>query len=138
MLFDLKKQSIKGGVKLSSVEEDLFKKLSCNMDKALKRAEEIKLNENSKLLKKSSPPQPLSNRTASKTEQNDEQTAFDDGISASFSQLRNGASALGGGSFTKDELAVLRHGSNINERNYVPFFPEIDVKERFFFSIPFT
>ena len=40
-------------------------------------------------------------------------------------------------SFTESEIAVLRHGSSINSRNYVPFFPEIDKKEKFSFPIPF-
>lgn len=59
-----------------------------------------------------------------------------------FSKLRLNDSADGsgstGGSFTQDELNVLRNGSNINGRSYVPFFPHIDAKERFSFSIPFT
>ncbi|CAF0761328.1 unnamed protein product [Brachionus calyciflorus] len=41
-------------------------------------------------------------------------------------------------SFTKDEIDVLRHGSFINGRDYVPFFPEIDSKEKFFLQIPFN
>jgi calpain-7 len=40
--------------------------------------------------------------------------------------------------FGKEEIAVLRRGSFINNREYVPFFPEIDSKEKFFFPIPFT
>ena len=38
---------------------------------------------------------------------------------------------------TKDEIDVLRYGSFINGRNFVPFFTEIDSKEKFFFQIPF-
>lgn len=40
--------------------------------------------------------------------------------------------------FSKDEIAVLRRGSFINQRNYVPFFPEVDRKEKFYFAMPFT
>jgi calpain-7 len=48
------------------------------------------------------------------------------------------AGGSGGGRFGKEEISVLRHGSFINGREYVPFFPEIDSKERFFFPVPFT
>jgi hypothetical protein len=44
----------------------------------------------------------------------------------------------GGPAFTKDEINVLRYGSIINGRSYVPFLGEIDKKEKFSFSIPFT
>ena len=40
--------------------------------------------------------------------------------------------------FTKHEIDVLRRGSFINSRSYVPFFPEIDTKEKFFLPLPFT
>ncbi len=40
--------------------------------------------------------------------------------------------------FTKHEIDVLRRGSFINNRYYVPFFPEIDTKEKFFLPLPFT
>jgi len=40
-------------------------------------------------------------------------------------------------SFNKDEIDVLRRGSLINGRNYVPFFEELDMKEKFNFSIPY-
>lgn len=40
--------------------------------------------------------------------------------------------------FTSDEIAVLRRGSSINSRNYVPFFSHLDSKEKFFFTIPFS
>jgi hypothetical protein len=39
--------------------------------------------------------------------------------------------------FSKEELDVLRFGSTINGRNYLPYLPEIDGKEKFFFQIPF-
>ena len=32
---------------------------------------------------------------------------------------------------------MLRRGSSINGRNYVPFFEELDTKEKFNFSIPY-
>ena len=43
-------------------------------------------------------------------------------------------------SFSKEEISVLRHGSTINGRDYVPFFSEIDTKNEKFhnFQIPFT
>ncbi len=43
-------------------------------------------------------------------------------------------------SFSKEEIDVLRHGSRINGRDYVPFFSEIDTKNEKFhnFPIPFT
>ena len=43
-------------------------------------------------------------------------------------------------SFSKEEIDVLRHGSRINGRDYVPFFNEIDTKNEKFhnFPIPFT
>lgn len=109
----------------------------------MKRAEEIKLNENSKLLKKSSPP-PAHGKSpvapANKAPDNDNEFNFEFADKSnenvpSLSQLKltdNGAS------FTKDEINVLRRGSCINGRDYVPFFPEIDAKDRFSFPIPFT
>ena len=40
--------------------------------------------------------------------------------------------------FTKDELAVLKRGSYINGREYFPFISQLDLKDKFFFTIPFT
>ena len=55
----------------------------------------------------------------------------------SFQATSSSASAP---SFSKEEISVLRHGSNINGRDYVPFFNEIDTKNEKFhnFPIPFT
>jgi calpain-7 len=41
-------------------------------------------------------------------------------------------------SFSREELDVLRYGSTINGRSYLPYLPEIDEKEKFVFQIPFT
>ena len=41
-------------------------------------------------------------------------------------------------SFTREELEVLRYGSTINARSYLPYLPEIDEKEKFVFQIHFT
>ena len=132
----VKKHTYKNGPKASSVEEELFKKFQMNIEKALKRAEEIKLNDNSRLLKKSSPP-PSSGGGQRKSPSNDELNPEPIDLSSSFDKLKLTTDSQTGGSFTRDELAVLRNGSNINGRNYVPFFPEIDAKERFFFTVPY-
>lgn len=125
-------------------EAELFKKLEKNIKYALERAEKIKaiLNNNeNKLQKKSSP--------NSKSDSNnkiyddlskltlDNLDELNDGFggekSPNLQQLHTGKAS----GFTKDEIDTLRHGSFINGRDYVPFFPEIDCKDKFFFPIPF-
>lgn len=44
---------------------------------------------------------------------------------------------VGPGSYTKEEIAVLRNTSDINGRVYVPFL-SVDFKEKFAFPVPFT
>lgn len=39
--------------------------------------------------------------------------------------------------YTEDEKRVLNHTSNINDNIFVPFM-DVDLKDRFIFSIPFT
>lgn len=45
--------------------------------------------------------------------------------------------ASGTQKYTKDEIDVLRHGSFINSREYVPFMSHIDTKDKFYFPVPF-
>lgn len=45
--------------------------------------------------------------------------------------------AIASSRYTEEEKRVLNHTSNINENIFVPFM-EIDLKDRFVFSIPFT
>lgn len=45
--------------------------------------------------------------------------------------------AVGASGYTEDEKRVLNHTSNINENIFVPFM-DVDLKDRFVFSIPFT
>ncbi|XP_071803068.1 calpain-7-like [Asterias amurensis] len=44
----------------------------------------------------------------------------------------------GGGSYSAEEIAVLRKTSYINNREFLPFMSQADLKEKFAFSIPFT
>lgn len=119
------------------------------MNKALERAEAIKSSESMNLVKKSSPPPRAgsSNSMVLKGENNISPSSssvdldkprMDDFDSGGSGSSGGGGGGNGGGSFSQDELNVLRNGSNINGRNYVPFFPHIDAKERFSFPIPFT
>lgn len=43
----------------------------------------------------------------------------------------------GASGYTEEEKRVLNHTSNINENIFVPFM-DVDLKDRFVFSIPFT
>ncbi len=62
-----------------------------------------------------------------------------DSIENSTSITVNNKRQSSSGTFSKEEIAVLRNGSYINGRDYLPFFVEIDSKEKFFnFQIPFT
>jgi hypothetical protein len=102
----------------------------------MERAEEIK-----KLQKKSETQKPTSNESIwlQKLDQlnvhdSDNDETDENPTVHNLAELNKKSSK----SFTKDEIDVLRHGSTINQRSYVPFFPEIDAKERFFFPLPFT
>lgn len=108
--------------------------LQSNINTALKRAEEIK-----KTLKKTEAPN-KPNDSIWQAQQNldklniDSDDEDDQNQIKSLSDLNRNSSKL----FTKDEIDVLRRGSFINQRNYVPFFHEVDGKERFYFPLPFT
>lgn len=89
--------------------------------------------------KKSSPPgKSASNST--RAANNDENIGISPSSSAAdLDKLRlNDSNSGGGGLFTQEEINVLKNGSNINGRSYVPFFLHMDAKERFSFSIPYT
>ena len=88
-------------------EKKLFNKLQQNIPNALERAEQI----NELINPKDNSQQLLS--------------------------LKSEAPSIKSSSFTKEEIDVLRNGSFINGRDYVPFFPEIDRKEKFFFPVPY-
>lgn len=45
--------------------------------------------------------------------------------------------ASGSSGYTEDEKRVLNHTSNINDNIFVPFM-DVDLKDRFVYSIPFT
>ncbi|XP_022109312.1 calpain-7-like isoform X2 [Acanthaster planci] len=49
-----------------------------------------------------------------------------------------GKGGVGGGSYTPEEIAVLRTTSFINGREFLPYISQADLKEKFAYSIPFT
>lgn len=59
-------------------------------------------------------------------------------VSSGMSQMSLNPTSGAGESFTKDEISVLRNGSYINGREYVPFLDDKDQREKFFFNVPFT
>ena len=77
------------------------------------------------------------NSSSDEDDLEDESTKSYAGMEISFKDESNNSSVQSR-PFTKDEIAVLRRGSSINSRSFVPFFPHIDSKEKFFLPIPFS
>jgi calpain-7 len=106
-------------IKKSSFSKEKTVGLEVQIKNALKRAEEIKL-----LAKKTSPSKKQEetlNETVLPTKHEDPY----------ISSKRNS-------SFSQEELNVLRRGSFINDREYVPFLQHVDSKEKFYSPIPFS
>lgn len=103
-------------MKKSSFSKEKSNGLEIQIKNALKRAEEIKI-----ALKKTSPTKKqveIPNETVLPAKHED--------------RLKRHQS------FTQEELIVLRRGSFINEREYVPFLQHVDSKEKFYLPIPFS
>ena len=116
--------------------------MEANIKKGLERAEKIKaiLNKSkSPNLEIKFPSLPDNSDLDNLNNLNNLDINYDDSISSSNQPISSLSSSTSK-SFTKDEISVLRNGSFINSREYVPFFSEFDtVKEKFNgFSIPFT
>lgn len=60
---------------------------------------------------------------------------FDKPVPKPRAQPSSSSSSTSG--YTEDEKRVLNHTSNINDNIFVPFM-DVDLKDRFVFSIPFT
>jgi hypothetical protein len=103
--------------------KEKLKRLHKSIDNAMSRAEEVK-----KQIKLSS------NQARSESTQ---QLSLED-LNLNDSEYAKSIEKRGGPAFTKDEINVLRYGSKINGRSYVPFLGEIDKKEKFSFPIPYT
>lgn len=132
----------------------MFLKFHKNIDNSLKRAEEIKQKlqqqESSKLLLNNNQQNSSTNNniniklTARADDSNQaddfqddnetENNRFMNKLTQNLANNKNNSSL----SFSAHEISVLRHGSFINKREYVPFFPAIDAKEKFFFSLAFS
>jgi hypothetical protein len=147
-------QKAKKGARLNDIEEQKYLKFQKNIENALKRAEEIKQKLKNFPQKSNNQQQqqpdsslnnlPIINKLSLETN-NDNQSSFQDDDENENNRFMNelALSKMNSGqtsssSFTREEISVLRHGSFINNREYVPFFPEIDSKEKFFFPIPFS
>ena len=127
---------------LSSDQENLLKQLEVNVKNVLERAERIKakLKENEY---QKAPRQEInfpSLPVNTDLDQLGDLDVNDDDSSQQAAPSFAQSSTSTGKAFTKAEISVLRNGSSINSRDYVPFFSEIDtVKEKFHgFPIPFT
>lgn len=126
---------------ITNEEIDLFKKCQINIEKALERAEFIKnkINVNNERVDNDifSKMPDLDRINLDKVDDNvnNDNDSIENSTSINVNNKRQSSS----GTFSKEEIAVLRNGSYINGRDYLPFFVEIDSKEKFFnFHIPFT
>lgn len=121
----------------------MFAKFQKNVEQALKRAEELKhkieSTSSSQLLQNKDD---LSEPNLDKLSlNNDDYLDDNENENNKFMDkltMNKTNSSDSKGTFTKEEISVLRHGSFINNKEYVPFFPEIDSKEKFYLPIPFT
>lgn len=126
-----------------TADTDLQRKLMNLAKQALDRAEtlkKLKSEENSPYSTKPESPVPAS---FSSTTTKFSDLALEPGSSSSERQQSNSSSqpgkhlhVSGSDSYTKEEIAVLRVGSLINGREYVPFM-SVDLKERFAYPLPF-
>ncbi len=137
----LKKQT-KSNFKTNE-ELDLFKKCEINIEKALERAEFIKkmINAKDERVDKDlfSKIPDLNQMNLDNMNENVNSNDENDSIQYSTSINVNNKRQSSSGTFSREEKDVLRNGSYINGRDYLPFFVEIDSKEKFFnFNIPFT
>lgn len=107
-------------------EESIKAKLTSLATKALDRAEAIKRTKTT----------PKTSETKLDVTQSLDQLKLDE-TTAQSSSAKSGQLVISGqSSYTKEEIAVLRHTSIINGREYVPFL-SIDLKERFSYPIPY-
>ena len=117
-------------------EKLIFSKFQKNVEQALQRAEEIKQRlklSNTKLLQAKNTDDLLSKLSVSQ----EPTFAMDENETESNKFLNKLVAAETISRFSKEEISVLRRGSFINGSEYVPFFPEIDAKEKFFSPLPF-
>ena len=115
---------------------DLYQKLQTNIPQVLKRAEDIKTSLRKNTTSSKASPSPDSKSV----EQNLQNLAVFNSDEDNESPVTTPTeiNATSSRAFTNAEIAVLRRGSVINSRHYVPFFPEIDRKEKFFFPIAYS
>lgn len=122
--------------KTTTSDDQIKSRLSKLADQALTRAEELKENQD-----KAKQDQ-LSKDLSKLTFDHSSMTSMSPVASSSKQQsqqlkTKKGLIVLGSSSYSKEELAVLKVTSVINNREYVPFL-SVDLTERFAYPIPFT
>jgi calpain-7 len=131
---------------ITTKQLEKFKILERNIPNALQRAEEIKKKLNLQTVKLTASPDILPTlpdiptddpNTSSSDSPPPPSNATPSNHETTSHKLTKSETSQNG-TFSKEEIDVLRHVSNINGQNYVPFFTELDSKERFSFSLPFT